>query len=231
MGILDSKTVGRYTGVNGGFIEKCVAAIGEEHGIDREKQSAGYCCKKVHVLEVDTGPIRGINSYHRINNWTLTLSCAVWDSKGEREGELVGEKLRRRIQGGVKKMDMRKGAAFRRRKKERELIREKVFRIVQESKYGVDTHEIARRARMKIHCISGRLSELEQEGRIYQRARVYKEQRHSCTIWQVTPAELIEARRAEVWNRRFLLWMEKGVRNGFVTRKDLDKVKKQATLF
>lgn len=126
---------------------------------------------------------------------------------------------------------MRKGTAFRKGKTQRKTIRQVVFEIVKGAKYGVDTHEVARLAGRKIHSISGRLSELEQEGVIYQKARVYKELRQSCTVWQVTPKELIEARRVEVQNRRLERWMNAGVKNGFVSRVQASRIKAQPTLF
>lgn len=128
---------------------------------------------------------------------------------------------------------MRKGTAFRKKKSTRVTIRQRVFNAIKEKRGGVSTHELRMLLGIQIHSISGRLSELEQAGLIYQKgvSLDLHNGRMNCTIWQATPKNLIEARKQENWNKRLILWLEKGKRNGFVSKKELNGIKSQTTLF
>ena len=125
---------------------------------------------------------------------------------------------------------MRKGATFRKFKKERETLREKVFSFIQKNE-PICTNDVIVRLRMKHQTATARLSELEQEGRIYQRGVIKKENKRAHTIWGITPLELVQVRKVENWNKRLNLWLAKGQRNGFVAKKDLANLKKQNVLF
>lgn len=125
---------------------------------------------------------------------------------------------------------MRKGTAFRKLTERRELHRDKILNLVQ-SKGEITTYEIYDTLKIKRSSITGRLSELEQAGLIYQKGKFVKEKGAPCTIWKQTPPEAIEARKTENWNKRLIAWISKGKRNGFISEKELNQLKKQSTLF
>tara|TARA_R110000772_G_scaffold382_4_gene1372 strand:- start:1498 stop:1872 length:375 start_codon:yes stop_codon:yes gene_type:complete len=124
---------------------------------------------------------------------------------------------------------MRKGTTFRKNKDVRKSQREKVFDYIKKGE--ASTQEIQFGTRIKIHSLTGRLAELEQDGLIYQRGKFIPEKGQPFTIWSATPYELIPLRKAENWNKRLILWLEKGKRNGFVTQKELNELKRQTVIF
>lgn len=128
---------------------------------------------------------------------------------------------------------MRKGTAFRNNKEKRETIRDRVFALISSKRKGISTYQVKAELSLRIHTLSGRLSELEQAGLIYQKGRadmsIYGIR--SVTIWQRTPKELIEARRVENYNKRRMLWVNKGLKNKFMTAQEMSKVKTQGKLF
>ena len=126
---------------------------------------------------------------------------------------------------------MRKGTAFRKGKDQRKLLKEVVFEAIQKEDKGIHTSELLFSTGLKHQTLTARLSDLEQEGRIYQKGIFSTDKQRSFTIWQVTPTELIDRRKEENWNKRLLLWLNKGKRNGFVTQKELDQLKKQTKIF
>lgn len=128
---------------------------------------------------------------------------------------------------------MRKGTAYRKLKSQRETIRDKVFAYIKSVRGGVSTYQIRDELNLKAHTLSGRLSELEQSGLIYQKGITEQTVKgvRSVSIWQHTPKKAVEARRVENHNKRMLLWFNKGKKNGFVTARQLNNIKSQTTLF
>lgn len=132
-------------------------------------------------------------------------------------------------------MIARKGVVYRAGKRKRQTQAEKVFIHIQKAteeaeQKGISTDRLVKVTRLKIHSLSARLSELEQSGRIYQKAR-HGLNGVTYTIWSETPTELIEARRAENWNKRFSLWLGKGLKNGFITKAELKLIDRTGRLF
>lgn len=125
---------------------------------------------------------------------------------------------------------MRKGTAYRKGKEKRKSLREKVFDLIQE-KGEISTSEISETMGVKIHSISGRLSELEERGLIYQKGQKHHKEQEAYTVWQITPVELIEQRKAENWNKRMVIWLQKGLNNGFINKKQFSELDKQGKLF
>lgn len=125
---------------------------------------------------------------------------------------------------------MRRGTAYRKRKKQRKIIRERVFDYIK-TNGEVSTYKIRRALNLKMQTLTGRLSELEQDGLIYQRGVFFPEIGRPCTTWQETPSELVEARKTENWNKRLVLWVQKGRNNGFISEKEEKLFKKQSTFF
>lgn len=125
---------------------------------------------------------------------------------------------------------MRKGTAFRKFKEVRATQKEQVLDFIKKNE-SICTSDLIVRLKMKHQTVTGRLSELEQDGLIYQSGWIKKDGKSSYTIWKVTPIELIGARKTENWNKRMILWLEKGKRNGFISEKETNLLKKQSTLF
>ncbi len=125
---------------------------------------------------------------------------------------------------------MRKGTAFRKHKATRVNQCEKVLNLIKDAG-KITTYDLYKVSGMKHESVAGRLADLEQAGLIYQSGAFVPEIGRPCTIWKATPAELVEARKVENWNKRLVLWLEKGKRNGFVTAKELNVLKKQSSLF
>lgn len=125
---------------------------------------------------------------------------------------------------------MRKGTAYRKNKELRKRQKEQVFDFIKASE-SVTTYDLYKAMNFKQSSVTGRLSELEQEGLIYQKGKFIPEIGRPCTTWGATPSELIEARKNENWNKRLTLWLQKGKNNGFVTNKELNQLKAQHTLF
>jgi predicted transcriptional regulator len=129
----------------------------------------------------------------------------------------------------------RKGRAYKKGKSKRKSQAEKVLEIIQfytkeEPQHGISTDRLVEKTGLKIHSLSARLSELEQDGKIYQKAK-HDLDGTTYTVWSETPADLIGLRRAENWNKRMALWLGKGLKNGFITQKEFRVIDKQNTLF
>lgn len=129
----------------------------------------------------------------------------------------------------------RKGRAYKNGKENRKTQKEKVFGLINICTYegildGIDTDELVKLSGLKIHSLSARLSELEQDGRIYQNAK-HSENGVTYTVWKATPLEMVENRRAENWNKRQAIWINKGIKNGFISKKELLLISTQSKLF
>lgn len=129
----------------------------------------------------------------------------------------------------------RKGIAYRKGKAKRQTQLEKVFEFIQARtvnpiKNGVSTDELVKLTKLKIHSLSARLADLEQDGLIYQNAKHSKDG-VTFTVWKTTPPELVELRRAENWNKRLALWIGKGLKNGFITKAELRYIERTGKLF
>jgi DNA-binding HxlR family transcriptional regulator len=128
-------------------------------------------------------------------------------------------------------MIKRKGRAWNGIKPVRLPIKKKVFNLIEYRDIdGISTEELTKALKIKIHSLSARLAELEQDGKIYQAAKISKEN-EVYTVWKATPLNLIELRRAENWNKRFSLWIGKGLNNGFLTRSELKHIDRSLKLF
>lgn len=126
----------------------------------------------------------------------------------------------------------RKGRAYKNGKENRKTQREKVFELIKrftDTSDGILTQTLVNITGIKIHSLSARLAELEQAGEVYQ--RVYLKNNSSFTIWKSTPPELVEKRRAENWNKRQAIWINKGIKNGFISKKELLLISTQSKLF
>lgn len=123
---------------------------------------------------------------------------------------------------------MRKKDAYEQIKPQRKSLKEKVLEAIHDNK-GLTTYELVNKLSLKIHSLSARLAELEQDGLIFQSDRIIGEK--TFTFWNVTPYDLIEAYKVNDWNKRGLIWLQKGLNNGFITKKELDLLKKQSKLF
>lgn len=123
---------------------------------------------------------------------------------------------------------MRKKDAFEQIKPQRKTLKEKVLEAIHDNN-GLTTYGLVSVLGLKIHSLSARLAELEQDGLIYQSDKI--EGNKTFTFWNVTPYDLIEAYKANDWNKRGLIWLQKGLKNEFITKKELDVLKKQSKLF
>ena len=123
---------------------------------------------------------------------------------------------------------MRKKTAFRKLKKLRENQETRVYNAIKRSG-NASTYELYGWLRIGKSSITGRLSDLEQKGLIYQQIR--KEGYKTVTEWRATPSQLVDLRRAENWNKRAQIWFTKGVKNGFITNEEVKQFKKQSKLF
>lgn len=129
----------------------------------------------------------------------------------------------------------RKGRAYKKGNIKRKSQVERVFDLIKQAsekaeQKGISTDQLVKRARLQIHSLSARLAELEQEGKIYQKAK------HGAngliyTVWAETPADLVGLRRAENWNKRLSIWLGKGLKNGFITKKEFSLIDRQNKLF
>lgn len=123
---------------------------------------------------------------------------------------------------------MRKKTAFRKLKKTRETQEKRVYNAI--VRMGeASTYQLYNCLKMGRSSVTGRLSDLEQKGLIYQQVR--REDDRTMTEWRVTPPQLIELRRAENWNKRQQIWFLKGVKNGFISKDEVKQFKKQNKLF
>ena len=126
---------------------------------------------------------------------------------------------------------MRKGTAVRKLKEQRKIQKQIVFEAIQKEPLGIHTNELIFKTKLKHQSLTARLSDLEQAGLIYQKGLFSREKGKPFTVWQITPAEAIEHRKSENYNKRLLMWLNKGKRNKFVSQKELDFLKKQTSLF
>lgn len=132
-------------------------------------------------------------------------------------------------------MIARKGRAYKAGKRKRQTQAEKVFNWIRQAtenttQKGISTDRLVKVTGLKIHSLSARLSELEQDGKIYQKAK-HGAKGVVYTVWSETPPELVELRRAENWNKRLALWIGKGLKNGFLTKNELKYIDRTGRLF
>lgn len=104
---------------------------------------------------------------------------------------------------------MRKATTYRNQKAQRKSIKERVFNFILKNE-KIHTKDIISKMRLKHQTVTARLSELEQEGLIYQICEHLNNE--PFTFWQITPAELIEPRKVENRNKRHELWVAKGLK-------------------
>ena len=123
---------------------------------------------------------------------------------------------------------MRKGRVYKRHKATRKTQRERILILISEKE--IDTISVAKKMKLTNQIASARLSELEQLGLIYQKAK-HRDDGRVCTIWKTTPSELVELRRNENWNKRFAIWISKGLKNGFISNKELRYIERTGKLF
>lgn len=76
---------------------------------------------------------------------------------------------------------MRKGTAFRKHKETRIKQKERVLEVIK-AQGEVTTYRLYELLAMKPQSLTGRLSDLEQEGLIYQKGRFIPEAGKPCTI-------------------------------------------------
>lgn len=129
----------------------------------------------------------------------------------------------------------RKGRAYKAGKQKRKTQEERVLELIQlytenDPQKGISTDRLVSKTKLKIHSLSARLSELEQDGKIYQKAR-HNLEGVTYTVWSATPPELVELRRAENWNKRLALWIGKGLKNGFISKNELRFIERTGKLF